>query len=131
MHGRRDRVSQHLHLENTCSEAELWNIHKTCCFSAGREEILREVVRTAQVTTRWTSVPTRWTEGWVEATKKSTELSSGHDMKHRVRGLCLDTRGISQRKQMNKPADGEVKRLDHLHPWQHLQHSLWMSGGTG
>lgn len=47
-------------------------------------------------------MPTRWTEGWVEATKKSTELSSGRDMKHRVRGLCLDTHGVSQRKQMNK-----------------------------
>lgn len=125
------QVSQHLHLENTCSEAELWNIHTACCFSAGREEILREVVHTALVTTRWISVPTRWTEGWVEATKKSTELSSGRDMKHRVRGLCLDTRGISQRKQMNKSADGEVKRLDHLDSWQYLQHSLWMGREAG
>lgn len=84
MHGRGGQVSQHLHLENTCSEAELWNIRRAWCFSAAREEILREVVHTAQVTTRWTSAPTRWTEGWVEATKKSTELSSGRDMKHRV-----------------------------------------------
>lgn len=76
-------------------------------------------------------MPTRWTEGWVEATKKSTELSSGRDMKHGVQGLCLDTRGVSQRKQMNKSANREVKRSDHLHLWKYLQHSLWMGGGTG
>lgn len=32
-------------------------------------------------------------------------------MKHGVRGLCLDTRGVSQRKQMNKSADGEVTSI--------------------
>lgn len=46
------------------------------------QEILSEVVHTAQVTTRWTSVPARWTEGCAEATKKSTKLSSDHGMKH-------------------------------------------------
>lgn len=63
------------------------------------------------------------------------------DMKHGSGGgggggggvgvLCLDTHGVSQRKQMNKSADGEGKCLDHLHPWQYLQHSLRMGGGTG
>lgn len=40
------------------------------------EEILGEVVHTAQATTGWTSVPTHQAEGRVEATRESAELSS-------------------------------------------------------
>lgn len=87
------------------------------------EEILSEVVHTAQVTTGWTSVPAGQAEGWVEATRESAELSSGRwrDTKGSGSGACLNNHGSSQRKQMNKAADGKVKCLDHLHPWRYLQ----------
>lgn len=77
------------------------------------EEILSEVVHTAQVMTHWTSVSTRRAEGQVEDTKESAELSSGHDMKQGGQGLCLATHGVSQRKQVSTSADGDVKCFGH------------------
>lgn len=39
-----------------------------------------------------------------------------------VGGVCLDNHGVSQRKQMNKSADGERGQMFiPLHPWQHLR----------
>lgn len=49
------------------------------------------------------------------------------DLIQRDRGrgeTCLDNHGVSQRKQMNKSTDGEVKCLDLLHRWQCL-HTLY------
>lgn len=69
------QVSQNLHIENVFRGITLEYSQSLLLFRW--EEILSEFVHTSQVTTSWTSVPTRWTDGWVEATKKSTELSSG------------------------------------------------------
>lgn len=48
------------------------------------------------------------------------------------RGVCLDNHGVSQRKQMNKSADGERGQMFISPPSLATPtDSLWMAGGAG